>query len=160
MADKGLDTLMDRAEVGDVMRRYGMSIDARDWPALRSCFADQIEVDASESEFGRGAAPYRMSGDQWLEQIRRIVTKFAVTQHMITPYRIEIGGDRAECLAYMQARHFPLNWTDPKTVWAIGGYYTNRMVKTRQGWKIAVWKLTLTWQENPPDPKAVTPDFK
>ncbi len=160
MVEEKLDTLMDRAAIGEVMQRYAMSIDTREWGALRSCFADQIEIDVSESPFGGGAASYRLSGDQWLAQIRRIVTRFAITQHMITPYRIEVEGDHAVCLAYMQARHFPPDCTDPKTVWVIGGYYTNRMVRTAQGWRIAVWKLTLTWQENPPEAQSVTPDLK
>jgi hypothetical protein len=159
MAEEKVQTLMDRAAICEVMQRYGMSIDTRDWTALRSCFADEMEIDASESRSGRGAAPYNTSGDRWLEQIRRIVTKFAVTQHMISPYRIEVEGDRAVCLAYLQARHFPPDCADPNAVWVIGGYYTNRMVRTPQGWRIAVWKLTLTWQENPPDPQSVTPDF-
>jgi hypothetical protein len=160
MADEKLQALMDRAAIGEVMQRYGMSIDTRDWTALRSCFADAIEIDASETPFVRGAARIRISGDQWLDQIRRIVTKFAVTQHMISPYRIEIGSDRALCTAYLQARHFPPNCTGAKAVWSIGGYYTNTMVRTPQGWKITVWKLTQTWQENPPDPQSVTPDLK
>jgi SnoaL-like domain len=158
MADEKLRTLMDRAAIGELMQRYGMSIDTRDWSALRSCFADEIEIDNSDTSFGRSGPPLRISGDKWLHQIRRIVSKFAVTQHMISPYRIEIEGDRAVCLSYLQARHFPPNCADPQMVWAIGGYYTNQMVRTPGGWKIAVWKLTLTWQENPPDPQSVAPD--
>jgi hypothetical protein len=157
MADEKLQTLMDRAAISELMQRYGISIDTRDWTALRSCFADEIEIDNSGNPFGRGGPPLRMSGDKWLDQIRRIVSKFAVTQHMISPYRIEIEGDRAVCLSYLQARHFPPNCTDPQMVWAISGYYTNQMARTPDGWKIAVWKLTLTWQENPPDPRSVAP---
>jgi len=158
MADDKLQALMDRAAISEVMQRYGMSIDTRDWAALRSCFADEIEIDASETGVEPRAPARRISGDQWLDRIRRIVTQFAVTQHMISPYRIEIAADRALCMAYMQARHFPPNRSDAKAVWVIGGYYTNTMVRTVQGWKIAVWKLTLTWQENPPPPQSVTPE--
>jgi len=160
MADEQLQNLMDRDAIGEVMHRYGTSIDTRDWTALRSCFTDEIEIDSSETPFGRGGPPLRMSGDKWLDQIRRIVTKFAATQHMISPYRIEIDGNRAICLSYLQARHFPPNSTDPHSVWTIGGYYTNTMLRTQQGWKILVWKLTQTWQENPLNPKSVTPDLE
>lgn len=150
MADEKLQTLMDRAAIAEVMQRYGMSIDTRDWPALRWCFADEIEIDNTENPFAPTGPPLRMTGDNWLDQIRRIVTHYPITQHMISPYRFEIQGDRAVCLSYVQARHFPPDCTDPKMIWAIGGYYTNQMVRTSAGWKIAVWKLTLTWQENPP----------
>lgn len=158
MADDKLQILMDRTAIGEVMQRYGMSIDTRDWTALRSCFADEIAIDNSENPFARGGPPLSMSGDKWLDQIRRIVTKFAVTQHMISPYRIEIDGEKAVCLSYLQARHFPPNCTDSRMVWSIGGYYSNQMVRTAAGWKIAVWKLALTWQDNPPDPKSVAPE--
>ena len=158
MADRRLQTLADRAAVGELMQRYAMSIDSKDWDALRSCFADEIEIDISETPFGKGAPPLRMSGDRWLDQIKRIVTKFAVTQHMISPYRIEVKGDQAVCMAYLQARHFLPGRTDATSVWGLGGYYTNTMVRTATGWKIRVWKLTETWQENAPDPADVAPD--
>ncbi len=107
MADEKLQTLIDRAAVSELMQRYAMSIDSRDWDALRSCFADEMEIDISETPFGKGAPPLRMSGDRWLDQIKRTVLKFAVTQHMIAPYRIEVKGDRAVCMAYLQGAPLP-----------------------------------------------------
>jgi hypothetical protein len=77
---------------------------------------------------------------------------------VISPYHIEIDGDRAVCLAYLKARHFPPDCTDENEVWGLGGYYTNTMVRTVQGWKIRIWKLTETWQENAPDPASLSPD--
>ena len=41
-------------------------------------------------------------------------------------------------------------------VWA--GIYTNTMLRTPKGWKIRIWKLTCTWQENAPNPESVAPD--
>jgi len=159
MADEKLRTLTDRAAVSELMQRYAMSIDTKDWDALRSCFADEMEIDISETPFGKGAPPLRMSGDRWLDQIKRTVLKFAVTQHMIAPYRIEVKGDQAVCMAYLKARHFPPGCADEKSVWGLGGYYTNTMVTSAQGWRIRVWKLTETWQENAPNPADVAPDF-
>jgi hypothetical protein len=158
MADEKLQTLIDRGAVAELMLRYGMSIDSKDWAALRSCFADEMEIDVSETPFGTGAPRLRMSGDKWLAQIQRTLMKFAVTQHMIAPYHIEVSGDQAVCVAYLQARHFPPDCTDEKSVWGLGGYYTNTMDRSPQGWKIRVWKLTETWQENAPKPADVAPD--
>ena len=107
MANQKLQVLEDRAAIAEVMQRYGMSIDTRDWAALRSCFADEMEIDLSATPFGSGKPRIPMSGDTWLESIKRIVSQFAVTQHMISPYHIDVDGDRAVCLAYLQARHFP-----------------------------------------------------
>jgi len=152
-----LRTLEDRAAISELMYRYGMSIDTRDWRALRSCFADEMEIDLAGTPLRAGNL-IAMSGDQWLASIERIVTKFAVTQHMISPYHIEVNGDRAVCVANLQARHFPPEYKDEKSVWGLGGYYTNTMLRTPRGWKIRIWKLTETWQENAPDPASVAPD--
>ena len=108
-----LQTLEDRTAISELMYRYGMSIDSRDWPALRSCFADEMEIDLAGTPYGGGKL-IAMSGDQWLASIERIVSQFAVTQHMISPYHIKVDGDRAVCLAYLQARHFPADCKDEK----------------------------------------------
>lgn len=156
MPDHNLQMLEDRVAIAEVMQRYGMSIDTRDWAALRSCFADEMQIDLSGSQFGDGKL-LPMSGDRWLDEIKRIVSRFAVTQHMISPYQIEIDGDRAVCLAYLQARHLPPDCEDEKSVWGLGGYYANTMTRTAAGWKIKIWKLTNTWQENAPEPASVAP---
>ncbi|MGO9059737.1 MAG: nuclear transport factor 2 family protein [Candidatus Binataceae bacterium] len=158
MANQKLQVLEDRAAIAEVMQRYGMSIDTRDWAALRSCFADEMEIDLSATPFGSGRPLIPMSGDAWLESIKRIVSQFAVTQHMISPYHIDVDGDRAVCLAYLQACHFPPECKDEKSVWGLGGYYTNTMLRTSEGWKILIWKLTDTWQENAPNPESVAPE--
>jgi len=158
MADPQLQILEDCAAISEVMQRYGMGIDTRDWAALRSCFADAMEIDLSTTPFGSGKPLIAMSGDAWLDSIKRIVSQFAVTQHTISPYHIEVDGDRAVCLAYLQARHFPAEYEDEKSVWGLGGYYTNTMLRTPNGWKIRIWKLTGTWQENAPNPESVAPD--
>ena len=69
---------------------------------------------------GSGKPLIAMSGDAWLDSIKRIVSQFAVTQHMISPYHIEVNDDRAVCLAYLQARHFPADCKDENQcgVWA------------------------------------------
>ena len=99
-----------------------------------------------------------MSGDAWLDSIKRIVSQFAVTQHMISPYHIEVNGDRAVCLAYLQARHFPCGLQGRKISVGSGRVLHQHDAQNSQGWKIRIWKLTCTWQENAPNPESVAPD--
>jgi hypothetical protein len=70
----------------------------------------------------------------------------AATQHMITNHVITLEGDHATCVAYVQARHHLPNEkgnSDQVTY----GYYTNRLVRTVEGWKIRGRKLTVRWNE-------------
>jgi hypothetical protein len=52
-------------------------------------------------------------------------------------------------IAYVQARHFLPNDTGDSTQ-TMFGYYTNRFIRTRTGWKIHGCKLTLWWQTGNP----------
>jgi ketosteroid isomerase-like protein len=63
---------------------------------------------------------------------------------MITNHVITIDGSRATCVAYVQARHHLPNDTGGSDQ-SMFGYYTNRFVKTADGWRISACRLTVTW---------------
>ena len=67
---------------------------------------------------------------------------FQTTQHIITNHTIEIDGDSARCVAYLQAQHW-----NPENFLLVGGYYTNELVRTETGWLICRLKLTITWNQ-------------
>jgi 3-phenylpropionate/cinnamic acid dioxygenase small subunit len=141
MADPQLQYLLDRAAISDVQLRYATGLDMRDWAAYRSIFTDEIDVDFS-SVFG-GAAR-KVSADRWTEAAKKTVGCLKATQHMITNHVITIDGDKALCVAYVQAQHYFPNDRGESTQ-TMGGYYTNHFVRTPHGWKIRSCKLTLTW---------------
>ena len=87
-----------------------------------------------------------ISGDQWAEAARRTVSGFETTQHMITNHVITVDGDKALCVAYLQAQHYLPNEQGDSTQ-TIGGYYTNHFIRTPHGWKIKSCKLTMTWSK-------------
>jgi 3-phenylpropionate/cinnamic acid dioxygenase small subunit len=142
MDDAKLQVLLDRAEISDVQLRYATGLDSRNWPLFRSCFADEVETDFT-SIFG--GSPRKVSADKWTDAARRTISGLAATQHMITNHVITVNGDDATCVAYVQARHYLPNNTGDSTQ-TMFGYYTNRFVRTRDGWKIRGCKLTLFWQ--------------
>jgi SnoaL-like domain len=119
-------------------------VDTRDWPLFRSCFTDEIENDSSSS--AGGSHPQLVNADDWVELVRRTINGMAATQHMITNHVITLEGDQATCVAYVQARHhLPNEKGDSEQV--MYGYYTNRLVRTAEGWKIRARKLTVRWNE-------------
>jgi hypothetical protein len=92
-----------------------------------------------------GGLPQRGKADQWVETARRVINGLKATQHMITNHVITFhSDDEATCVAYVQARHHLPNETG-ESEQTMFGYYTNRFVRTAEGWKIRACKLTVTW---------------
>jgi 3-phenylpropionate/cinnamic acid dioxygenase small subunit len=138
-----LQLLLDRTAISDVQLRYATGVDTRDWPLFRSCFTDEIETDFSSVG---GSPPQRIKADDWVERVRRTIDGLQATQHMITNQVITLNGDEATCVAYVQARHHLPNETSGSDQ-VMYGYYTNRFVRTAEGWKIRARKLTVLWNE-------------
>jgi SnoaL-like domain len=138
-----LQFLLDRAAISDVQLRYATCVDLRDWPLLRSCFTDEIETGFA---IASGSAPPRIKADDWVGLVRRTISGMQATQHVITNHVITLDGDEATCVASVQARHHLPNETGGSDQ-VMYGYYTNRFVRTRDGWKIRTRQLTVTWNE-------------
>jgi hypothetical protein len=141
MDDAKLQLLLDRAEISDVQLRYATGLDTRNWELFRTCFTDEFDADFT-SVFG--GTPRRVTAERWAQSARKTLSGLAATHHMITNHVITVNGDEATCVAYVQAQHYLPN-DQGDSMQTMGGYYTNRFVRTPQGWKIGSCKLTLTW---------------
>jgi pantothenate kinase len=140
MDEKKIQTLLDRMEIIDTETRYATGVDTRDRDVYRSCFTDEMELDMSGMGMGE---PMKISSEVWADQAISLVSGFEATQHIITNHVITIEGDRATCVAYVQAQHF-----NPQNMYTVGGTYTNTLVRTPEGWKISKLKLTPSWTQN------------
>ena len=85
------EQLSDRAEIHDVIVRYGWAIDTKDWALLDSCFTDDAFVDYSSNPGGK-VGPYREVRG-WLE---KVMAAFPVTQHLMSNVDITLDGDGAD----------------------------------------------------------------
>ena len=135
-----LMSLLGRVELAELMNRYAAAIDLRDWPRLRTVFADgAIEADFTSlgvKEVFRGPA------DRWIETVRQTIDGFDATQHFFANHSAEIDGDRAVDTRYMQARH-----QLDGAYYTVGGYYTTDAIRTPAGWRIARYRLTVTFTD-------------
>jgi hypothetical protein len=130
-----------RGAVLDVQHDYGFGIDLRDWTLYRSVFAEEVHFDFTS---WYGGAPFVLPADDWVDRVRARQSGFDGTQHQMTNPRVAFDADGATCVTYVVARHY-LRIDDAHHVQAIGGYYTNRMVESADGWRIAQCRLTVLW---------------
>lgn len=134
--------LTDRAAIADVQIQYASGTDNRDWALFRRCFTDEVEVDFSE---GLGQPAVTVAADDWVRSTAPRMESFEATQHMMTNMAITFeDDDHATCVTYVRARHHLPNFTgsSDQTVY---GFYTNRFLRTPDGWRIASLKLTTKW---------------
>jgi hypothetical protein len=138
--DSTLGALRDRQELNELMNRYAAAIDLRDWAGLRTVFVDG-EIEADFTSMGVKQV-FRGPAERWIELVRQTITGFDATQHFFANHLVELDGDRATDTRYMQARH---QLGDAH--YTIGGYYTGQMVRGADGWRIARYRLTMTFSD-------------
>ena len=72
-----LSNTSDRIAIQDVMLRYALSVDERDYELYRSCFTDDVEVVDFTREPVRGA-------EHWLAHVKKALSNYRSTQHILS----------------------------------------------------------------------------
>ena len=155
MSETGLDLILDRAAISDVVHAYATGLDRRDWTLFRSIFTDSIEMKFDSAGIRSGT----YSADAWVRSAKRLFAGFSATQHTSSNHVHDVRGDEATCVSNMQAEHFVHReegdgLADGDERWTLGGYYVNELVRQPDGWKLAEVTLNVTWRSgNPEVPK-------
>lgn len=136
-----LQTLRDREDLRDTVLKFATAVDTIDMALYRSAFADECEYDLSAFN---GQAPVTVKAADWAAGIEPFLRGFDTTQHVLSNFVFDIGGDRATVTAYVQAEHFLVNDQGDDSV-TLGGHYEFGLVRTPAGWRIDRFKLTATW---------------
>jgi hypothetical protein len=143
-----IQLLMDRIDVGELIHRYPVSIDSRNWPLFQSIFTERIKVCLGPA--AREAKYREVTAAAFTQDVTRIISQFAITQHFLTDYHVEVNRDEALCTCYMQARHFKYESSAEQAIWDMGGYYDYNLVRTAGGWRVHQYRLAITWELNRP----------
>jgi 3-phenylpropionate/cinnamic acid dioxygenase small subunit len=128
--------LVDRQAVVDVLYRYATALDTRDWDLLRTCF-----VPAAVCDFGE-LGGVNEGTEAIVETIRSALEPFSVTQHIVTNVVVDLAGDAARSTCHHQGQHV---FAGEDRSWFVGGTYRDRLVRSRDGWRIEHRALEPTW---------------
>jgi 3-phenylpropionate/cinnamic acid dioxygenase small subunit len=134
--------LADRAEIQDVLVRYGWAIDTKDWELLDTCFTDDAEVDYSSNPGGK-KGPYKQIRS-WLE---KMISAFPVTQHLMSNMEVQLSGDTATARTMVTNPQGAATREGPLHFFYVGGRYDDQFVRTADGWRIKLRVETTLWFE-------------
>ncbi len=122
----------DRDEIADVLLRYTVGIDRRDWKLFRTCFTDLCTVDYGDFGAWQGADALTAAFDEMHKP-------FGHTMHSLTNLDIRVDGDRAEARSYVNAVIIVPGMAGGFQTY---GYYDDEIVRTASGWRIERRVLT------------------
>ncbi|HJP66702.1 MAG TPA: nuclear transport factor 2 family protein [Actinomycetota bacterium] len=143
MSDSGHTLHEDRREIDDLLSAYAAAIDAKDWDALRTLFADEAVLDYTGSSGPRG------SFDEVLPFLQQGLGLFTMTQHLITNRQIAVDGDSARSSAYLFNPMGRDNDHGGLDLLLVGGRYETRYRRAGDRWRIAEHVATIVWGPRP-----------
>ncbi len=139
-----LTAAADRLEITEVLYRYAIALDARNWPLLETVFTEDAAADFLE--FG-GVHEGR---DAMTAFVAGALEGLDATQHLIGCPLVTLDGDTATSVCYLQAQHVFVG-APGGDHFLVGGSYEDRLVRTPDGWRIVHRTLHGTWTDGNPD---------
>ncbi|WP_433359815.1 nuclear transport factor 2 family protein [Streptosporangium sp. CA-115845] len=137
----------ERAEIDDLLARYGFALDLRDWAGLRSVFASDAVIDYAGTRRHTGT-------EAIVEFFRASAGSVAATQHLMhTSWVWSTGAHTAEGLTHVTAHHIAAGVATPaaaESTYTVTGTYTDRFQRTDDGWRIGYRRLRLLTRAGDP----------
>ncbi|HVJ96597.1 MAG TPA: nuclear transport factor 2 family protein [Acidimicrobiia bacterium] len=132
----------DRAEIHDVIVRYGWAIDTKDWALLDECFLPDAHLDYTSNPGGKaGEYPVVRA---WLA---KVMAAFPVTQHLMANIDVRLDGDSAKVRTMVTNPQGAATREGPLHFFYVGARYEDDFVRTPDGWKIKNRVETTMWFE-------------
>jgi hypothetical protein len=126
-----IEEISDRIQINDLLVRYTVAIDTKDYNLLDSCFTPDAHVDYKSSGGIAGSYPEARA---WLE---KALAAFPMTVHFISNTTVELKGDEARSKTYvLNPMGFPKD-DGSLHIFTVGAYYIDKLVRTKDGWRIA-----------------------
>ncbi|SIO90330.1 nuclear transport factor 2 family protein [Nocardiopsis sp. JB363] len=136
-----LRSLLDRADIGDLLTEFVHRLDERDFTGYAALFTEDgvLRMPGAEHHGRAGLAEY-VSAD---------LGRYHRTHHLSSNHRIAVDGDHATSRSTMHAVHLRGS-DDPTDWWAAGGWYDNTYRRVGAGWLIHTVDITPLWLDEGP----------
>lgn len=119
----------DHEQIRALTTLYAKSLDRRDYAALKNVFTpDAIGVYGGKTYNGI---------DELTGLMVHALTQCAATQHLLGSQDIQVDGDSATASTYLQAIHVGVNPGFEGKMMTFYGEYVDKLVRTKDGWRIA-----------------------
>ena len=128
MTDAAMAEVADRLAIQDLIARYPIAVDGRDWDALDDLFTADARIDFTA--FG-GPVGDLTSTKQFL---RDALGGFMRTQHMMGLPAITLSGDTATARTSC-TNPMVIDGAGETSVWLIGLWYDDEFLRTSKGWR-------------------------
>ena len=145
--EAGLQWLMDRTAISDLLFSFARALDTRDYRAYVDNYADGAVLELPDPV--APGATIVLRKEQMLEAVPRSLGRYRATHHISANHQISLSGDRASSVSYLQAVHVRDAPTDH---WTAGGWYECEYVRTSLGWKFSRVRLSAVWLSGTPGP--------
>lgn len=140
--DAIVQLLLDEREITKLCHRYATALDSKDWALLRTCFLETAVADYE----GIGEC----AGYDAIEALcRSALEPLTRTQHLIGNVYVVVDGREATCQCYLQAQHVK-EGTAGGDLFVLAGRYSDALVRTDDGWRIAHRTLATWWTDGNP----------
>lgn len=130
MTSTMVQQIADRLEIDDLLTRYATAVDNKNWDLYASCFTPDASIDYTSSGGIKGTVAEVKA---WLAQI---MPTFPMTQHLVVNRVITISGDTASCRSCLFNPMGLPDDTNGLLLFFEGGYYSDKLVRTADGWRI------------------------
>jgi hypothetical protein len=130
--------LEDHQAIVDVVIRYCVAVDRKDWAMFADCFAPTVRSDSGE-----------FSREDFVAIVEGALPGFRCTQHLSTNHVVtfdQLDPDRATCESDMYAQHY-LEESAGGTYYLLRARYRDELIRTAGGWKIELITTTNRWEE-------------
>ena len=122
----------DRIALQDVMSRYAIAVDEKNYEGYRELFTEDVHVLGLTAEDMHGM-------EEFFPWWKEAIDQYDSTQHLFSPMLATIEGDYARTVSNLQALHYPKGDTkNTVTLWAS---YKTDMRKIDGHWKICRHEL-------------------
>jgi len=134
--------LLDLQCIQRALAIYVVAVDTRDLSLFDQCFVPDAQIILG----GVG----EMTPTSYREMAGPALGRLSATQHHLGLPIIDLDGDKAHARCYFVAQHVR-NDLAPKPFLLIGGWYTDDLIRTEDGWRITRRIGTAVWYDGNPD---------